>query len=74
MTEIVAPKPEFLSLSEQAVLPALDDPANPIAIEVARLVATYTNNFRSHVERIGYIRPTSSALNRAGLSRPSPCA
>jgi hypothetical protein len=57
MTEIVAPKPEFLALTEQAVLAALDDPdpANPIAIEVARLMTAYTNNLRSHVERLGYI-------------------
>jgi hypothetical protein len=57
MTEIVAPKPEFLSLTENAVLAALDDPdpANPIAIEVARLVTAYTNNFAGHVERLGYI-------------------
>jgi hypothetical protein len=50
MTEIVAPKPEFLSLTENAVLAALDDPdpANPIAIEIARLMTAYTNNFRSH--------------------------
>jgi hypothetical protein len=57
MTEIVAPKPQFLSLTEDAVLAALDDPdpANPIAVEVARLVTAYTNNFKNHVERIGYI-------------------
>jgi hypothetical protein len=57
MTEIVAPKPEFLSLTENAVLAALDDPdpANPIAIEIARLMTAYTNNFRSHVERLGYV-------------------
>jgi hypothetical protein len=57
ITEIVASKPEFLSITEQAVLAALDDPApaNPIAIEVARLVTAYTNNFRSHAERLGYV-------------------
>ena len=57
MTETVAPKPEFLSLTEQAVLAAPDhqDPANPIVIEVARLVTACTNNLRSHVERLGYI-------------------
>ncbi len=57
MTEIVAPKPEFLALTEDAVMAALDDPdsTNPVAAEVARLVTAYTNNFRDHVERIGYI-------------------
>lgn len=63
MTEIVAPKPEFLCLTEQAVLAALDDrdPANPITIEVARLVTGYTSNFRSHVERLGTFPPTFCA-------------
>jgi hypothetical protein len=57
MTESVAPKPEFLFLAENTVLAALDDPdpTNPVAVEVARLVTVYTNNFRDHVERIGYI-------------------
>jgi len=57
MTDTVAPKPEFLSLTEDAVLFALDDPdpANLIACEIARLVTAYTRNFRGHVERIGYI-------------------
>lgn len=57
VTQIVAPKPEFLALNEQAVLVALDhlDPANPIAMEVTRLVATYTTNFKNHVERLGYM-------------------
>jgi hypothetical protein len=36
---------------------ALDDPdpGNPIAVEVARLIEGYTENFRAHVERLGYI-------------------
>jgi hypothetical protein len=57
MTEIVAPKPEFLSLTDAAVLAALGDPdpANPIAVEINRLVTAYTKNFRDHVERLGYI-------------------
>jgi hypothetical protein len=55
MTEIVAPKPEFLSLTEAAVLAALGDPAKPIAVETRRLVTAYTKNFRDHVERLGYI-------------------
>jgi hypothetical protein len=57
MTEIVAPKAEFLSLTEAAVLAALDDPdpANPIAVEITRLFTAYANNFRDHVERLWYI-------------------
>jgi len=53
----VEPKPEFQPLSEEAVLAALEDPdpANPIAVEVARLVTGYTANFQSHVERLGYM-------------------
>jgi hypothetical protein len=31
------------------------DPGNPIAVEVARLIEGYTENFRAHVERLGYI-------------------
>jgi len=57
MTEIAGPGPQFLSVTEDAVLAALDDPdpANPIAVEIARLVTAYTSNFRDHVDRIGYI-------------------
>jgi len=59
MTVVVEPKPEFQSLSAEAVAEALDDPdpANPVAIEVARLIAVYTENFSRHVERLGYIPP-----------------
>jgi len=31
------------------------DAANPIAIEVARLIGAYMNNFKRHVERLGHI-------------------
>jgi hypothetical protein len=57
MTEIVEAEPQFRSFAEDAVLAALDDPdpANPIAVEIACLMTAYTNNFRKHVERIGYI-------------------
>jgi hypothetical protein len=57
MTETVEPKPEFRSLPEAAVVAALQDPdpANPIAIEVARLIDGYTSNFYAHVRRIGHI-------------------
>jgi hypothetical protein len=39
---------------------ALEDPnsGNPIAVEVARLIEGYSENFRAHVERLGYI-PTA---------------
>ena len=57
MTEAIAPKPQFLSLTEDAVLAALDDPdpANPIAVEIARLITAYAANFENHVKRLGYI-------------------
>lgn len=57
MTETAQPGPQFLSLTKDAVLAALDDPdlRNPIACEVARLVTAYTRNFQDHVERLGYI-------------------
>jgi hypothetical protein len=57
MTETVEPKPEFRSLSEDAVATAIEDPdpANPIAIEVTRLIAAYMDNFQRHVERVGHI-------------------
>lgn len=53
---VVSPLPEFTALSEAEVLRALDDPAaaNPVANEVARLIAGYTENFKAHVERLGY--------------------
>ena len=57
MTEPVEPQAEFLSLTEHAVIAALNDPnpANPIAVEIARLIAAYSSNFLAHVKRLGYI-------------------
>jgi hypothetical protein len=57
MTNPVEPKPEFRALSEAQVMQALDDPdpANPIAVEIARLVEGYAANFKEHVERLGYM-------------------
>jgi hypothetical protein len=54
---LIQPSTEFISLSEAAVLAALQDPdsANPVAAEVARLVAGYAENFRSHIEKLGRI-------------------
>jgi len=59
MTKLVEPKAEFRSLAEDAVVSALQDPdpANPIAVEVARLIAAYSNNFKRHVERLGRVPP-----------------
>jgi hypothetical protein len=67
MTEPVEPKPEFRDLSETAVVAALQDPdaTNPIAIEVARLIAAYTRNFQRHVDRLGRIPP--DVLHMKGL-------
>jgi hypothetical protein len=51
---LVQAKPEFRNLSKSAVVAALDDPdpKNLIAIEVARLIAAYTDNVQQHV-RLG---------------------
>jgi hypothetical protein len=59
MTETVEPKPEFRLLAEDAVVAALQDPdpANPIAVEVARLIDGYTRNFDASVRRLGRIPP-----------------
>ena len=53
----IFPATHFTSLTEAKVMAALDDPdpGNPIAVEVARLIEGYTENFRAHVERLGYI-------------------
>lgn len=57
MTVPVEPKPEFRRLTEAQVRAALGDadPQNPVACEVARLIAGYTENLRSHAERLGYM-------------------
>jgi hypothetical protein len=57
MTRIIFPVPEFTGLTEAEDMAALNDrdPSNSIAVEVARLIAGYTENFRAHVERLGYI-------------------
>lgn len=59
MTETVEPKPQFRSLAVDAVEAALEDPdpANPIAVEVARLIDGYTSNFQAHVRRLGRFPP-----------------
>ena len=57
MTQVVSPAPQFISLTEAEVMAALDDPntANPIAVEVARLIAGYGENLRAQDQRLGYI-------------------
>jgi hypothetical protein len=56
MTRIVTPAPQFTGLTEAKVMAALNDPdpGNPIAVEVTRLIEGYTENFRAHVEHLGY--------------------
>ncbi|MGE0853597.1 MAG: hypothetical protein AB7O44_28955 [Hyphomicrobiaceae bacterium] len=56
---LIEPYPAFRDLTEAEVLAALadDDPANPVAVEVFRLVARYAENFRQHIERLGYFPP-----------------
>mgnify|MGYP003651323141 CR=1 FL=1 len=57
---LVHTTPEFVDFSESEVFEALNDenPANPIAVEVARLVEGYTRNFAEHVENLGHIPPS----------------
>jgi hypothetical protein len=57
MTNVVTPAPQFTALTEAEVMNALadPDPGNPIAVEVARLISGYTENFRAHVERLDYM-------------------
>ena len=60
MTETVAPKPEFLSMTEAAVLAALEDPdpANPIAVEIASLLTPYEKNSETMWSGSGTFPPT----------------
>jgi hypothetical protein len=69
---VVFPAPQFTGLTEAEVMAALDDPdaANPIAVEVARLIAGYTENFRAHVERLGYIPDSFLRRQRSNASWP----
>jgi hypothetical protein len=59
MTEVLEPKPEFQSLTEDAVLAAIAaaDPKNPVAVEVARLAEDYKENFRLYIRHLGYLPP-----------------
>ena len=57
MATPIIPRPQFLSLTESDVLAALRDPDgnNPIAIEFARLIKGYGENFAAHCDRLGHI-------------------
>lgn len=54
---LIEPYPEFRDLSEAEVLAALadDDPTNPVAVEVFRLVVAYAEGFRQDIERLGHV-------------------
>jgi hypothetical protein len=60
MTNIVEPHERFRNHSRKEIEAALAslDPANPIALEVDRLVEAYAGNFKAHVERLGYFPST----------------
>jgi hypothetical protein len=60
MTRVISPAAQFSGLSEAEIMAALNDPdpGNPVAVEVARIIEGYTENFRAHVERLGYIPDT----------------
>jgi len=61
---MIEPKHEFIAMNEAEVRAALaDQNDNPIAVEVARLVAAYGANFAEHTKRIGRI--PESILRRA---------
>jgi hypothetical protein len=56
---IVVPHEEFRACTEAEIEQALadPDPANPIAIELVRLMNGYTENFKAHVKKLGRIPP-----------------
>lgn len=58
--KIVEVSQEFHALSQDDVMDALEDinPDNPIAVEIARLMQGYMQNFTEHVEKIGHIPPS----------------
>jgi antitoxin HigA-1 len=74
MTRVVVPGPQFIRLTEAEVAAALKDPnpGNHIALAVARLIEGYRENFRAHVERLGYI--PESFLRVKPQTKPSPWA
>lgn len=54
---IVVPREEFRACTEAEIEQALadPDPANPIAIELVRLMNGYTENFKALVKKLGHI-------------------
>ena len=53
----IEPKEEFRSLDQAAIEAALADPSpnNPIAHEIARLIAGYSANFAEHCQKLGRV-------------------
>ena len=53
MPRVVTPLPQFAALTEAQVMAAMNDPhpGDPIAVEVARLMAGYGENFGTNVKR-----------------------
>jgi hypothetical protein len=53
----IEPADDYKHLSEQQVMQALadTDPSNPVAVEVARLVTGYGENFAAHCQQLGRI-------------------
>jgi hypothetical protein len=74
MTRIVTPAPQFTGLSEAEVNAALADPnpGNPIAVEVARLIEGYSENFRAHGRAPWATRPRARLKRLPCVSRPKP--
>jgi len=62
---IIETKPEFQTLSEDAVLAALadPDPKNPVIAEVARLVIAYTEYYRHQIDSRVYM-PVATIMDR----------
>lgn len=57
MPQPIEPADEFKQLGEAQIMEALadPDPRNPIAVEVARLVTGYGENFAAHCHELGRI-------------------
>jgi hypothetical protein len=69
MTRVVSPGPQFTRLTEAEVNAALKDPnpGNHIAVEVARLIEGYTENFRAHERTLSQIRAGLEPVLRSRL-------
>ena len=66
---IIEPKREFCEFTETEIEQALTDPdpANPIAVEVARRIDGYVANFRAHVEQLAASRNHTRATPRSPI-------